>query len=86
MPNNKSKLLALILGTALTGSVTASEHGNRNEGDKPKEEKCEEMKCGAGKCGSSMENCDDKSRDKDKDAEGSCGSNKDTEGSCGANK
>jgi len=59
MKKSNKALLALILGTSLTGAVSANKKGNTDKSGST--EKCEPMKCGAGKCGASMssESCDE---------------------------
>ena len=61
MKHNK-KLVALILGTALSGSVTST-FAKDKEPSKSKAECNKEMKCGAGKCGSM--DCEEQKKKKD---------------------
>lgn len=49
---DKTSLISLILGTALTGSVSADQNKSGNHTNTSDSKKCEQMKCGAGKCGS----------------------------------
>ncbi|MDH4263360.1 MAG: hypothetical protein OEV78_09985 [Spirochaetia bacterium] len=49
---DKKSIMALILGTALSGAVSAENKESNAKSDSKDDKKCEQMKCGAGKCGS----------------------------------
>ena len=68
MKKSNKALLALILGSSLTGAVSANKKGNTDKYGSM--EKCEPMKCGAGKCGASMGSADSKDCDEDKNKKG----------------
>jgi hypothetical protein len=70
---DKKSIMALILGTALNGAVSADAHDKTpNQTGSADSKKCEQMKCGAGKCGSMKTDpdCNKKDTEKNYDSKG----------------